>query len=204
MVLKIAGPAALSLLFAGCQLAPVQVGWMPASPGVPLNVGPTGPPAYDSTHDIERIRQAYNKGGCQEIYDSASEHFRQRESEKDWSILCGQIRTNFGDWLSFSPGVITEPRPEACKTQGSEDFEDLPINGVDDWARADVEGTGIFASGKYSVAMDWILEGGRAGLLHVYLWGSGVQVSAPPPPVYGSGHPLMDPPPPDRSGGRKS
>jgi hypothetical protein len=60
---------------------------------------------------VSRLRDAFNRGACQSIWDEADLVFRIREPQQAWLSECERMRKKLGAWQSFQahskhgPGV---------------------------------------------------------------------------------------------------
>lgn len=55
-----------------------------------------------------RLRELYNQGACQSIYEEAAESFRRHESLKDWLARCASTRTRLGAWRNVGGREVFE------------------------------------------------------------------------------------------------
>jgi hypothetical protein len=124
---------------------------------------------------VDGLRDAFNSGSCQSIYDLAAAHFRTQSLE-EWISQCRELNENLGSWQTFSAS-------SAQKCGGGPSAVILCVRG-----------SARFAKGIKEVDVAWLLDNGRAKLMWISLrrsQGTWVQI----PPWRGPGQ-LWDPPPP--------
>src|SRR5450759_5454836 len=92
---------------------------------------------------IEALRDAYNRGSCSEIYESAAERFIHSQSRDGWMSACESVRRGSGQWLEFH----------------SETYTTWPVGSV---GIVVVEGTARFDRRECHLRTDWNLS-----LIHI-------------------------------------
>ena len=120
---------------------------------------------------VSRLRDAFNRGACQSIWDEADPVFRIREPQQAWLSECERMRNKLGAWQSFqghskhSPGV--------------------PLSVV-------VYGEGEFARSHAHTHLEtvWHFDRGRAELFSMNLNGEAI----PPASPFQPGKRYLDPP----------
>lgn len=118
------------------------------------------------------LREAFNQGACQRIFDDADEVFRISQIQTEWLELCERMCKNLGLWRSFD----AQWGHAHC----------VPLRVV-------IYGEAEFAKGRYHVETVWHFDKGRAELFWMVLECDSEQIQIPPPPVFRKR--LMDPPP---------
>ncbi|HET9319165.1 MAG TPA: hypothetical protein VFO27_05305 [Bryobacteraceae bacterium] len=58
---------------------------------------------------VSRLREAFNRGGCQSIFDEADLVFRLRQSQQAWLSECERLREKLGSWRSFQAHLARGP-----------------------------------------------------------------------------------------------
>lgn len=123
------------------------------------------------TAAMQTLRTSLNDGSCRSIYDEAGEVFRQLQPVQDWIDNCEHIRTKWGRWDSFEASGWNTAVGE----------------------QVTVEGTGVFASGRFAVRVGWNVRDERARMWMLSLQGAGENIFVPPFPARWPTH--FDPPP---------
>ena len=111
---------------------------------------------------VDQLREAFNRGNCQTIYDEADPVFRLAQLPPEWLAQCEHIRNTLGTWRSFD-----------LQMHGKLGIPLTVIAG----------GPAVFATGDYQVKTTWHLNGGRAQLFSLLLNGGGQQIKIPPTPL---------------------
>ena len=96
-----------------------------------------------------RMREAFNSGACQSIYEHADGPFRSLQSAEAWLSRCAQMRTELGDWRRF------DAAPQVANATAA------PIVAL--------EGPAAFANARIRVRALWRVDQGRARLLLLVL-----------------------------------
>ena len=122
---------------------------------------------------VASLREAFNGGACQHIFDEADEVFRISQPETEWLEICERMHRNLGWWRSFQPQLDRTPS--------------IPLRVV-------VYGQAEFAKGRYRMETVWHFDRGRAELFSLVLQGNGEQIQVPKSPVLRTPRKLMDPP----------
>jgi hypothetical protein len=69
---------------------------------VPLAACTNGSGRRNTSQEISiaenRVRDLYNRGACQVIYEEADDSFRHSEPVEDWLARCASARTRLGAW----------------------------------------------------------------------------------------------------------
>ena len=119
---------------------------------------------------VNKLREVFNNGGCQSIYNGAAQSFRSQPREH-WLSQCEQLRESLGPWRSFNAqSTIRCGAPEAVVC---------------------VDGSSVFAKGNRSMEVAWQWDGGQAQLLWLDLLDGNHRVLIPPLP----GRQYLDSPP---------
>jgi hypothetical protein len=124
---------------------------------------------------VSSLRDAFNNGSCQSIYEQAAAFFR-RQSLQEWMSQCRELKERLGPWQSLSASSAVR-----C---GGGPSEVLVCTG----------GAAGFAKDNAKVDVAWLLDNGRTQLMWITLTpsnGAGVQI----PPMHSPGR-FWDPPPP--------
>ena len=109
---------------------------------------------------MEALRDAYNRGSCSEIYDSAGERFIRSQSREGWMSACEGVRRESGQWREFNSGMFTT----------------WPVGSV---GIVVVEGMARFDRKACHLRTDWSIERGRARLYNFLLKCDGREISLP-------------------------
>ncbi|HXI42941.1 MAG TPA: hypothetical protein VNH18_18400 [Bryobacteraceae bacterium] len=124
---------------------------------------------------VSRLRDAFNRGACQSIWQEADPLFRLREPQQEWMSKCDRMRQKLGALQSFQVHLRHGP--------------DVPISIV-------VYGEGEFARGRSCaptyLETVWHFDQGRTELFSLYL--NGEAIPAPSWPLK-PGERYQDPPP---------
>ncbi len=89
------------------------------------------------------LRETLNSGGCQAIYDDASEFFRS-QSHRRWLEACEGLRARYGTWESFTVS-------SAIRCEESESIVCLV-------------GSAKFTTGDNQLKIGWLMNNGEAHL----------------------------------------
>jgi hypothetical protein len=105
---------------------------------------------------IARLRDAFNRGACQSIFDDADPVFRLIRSRQAWLDECERLRDRLGLWVIF--------RTNVTHSTG------VPLS-------VTVYGEAEFATGRWrtraNVVTVWHFDRGRAELFSLY-WDAGL------------------------------
>jgi hypothetical protein len=124
---------------------------------------------------VNRLRDAFNTGSCQSIYQQATAFFRA-EPLGEWMGHCRELKETLGSWQSFSASTAVR-----CGGGPSEII-------------VCVGGAAGFAKDNTKVDVAWRLDDGRTQLMWITLMPShGARVQIPPMQLPGR---FWDPPPP--------
>ncbi len=124
------------------------------------------------TAAMQTLRTSLNDGSCRSIYDEAGEVFRQLQPVQDWIDNCEHIRTKWGPWESFEASGWNTALGE----------------------QVTVNGTAVFATGRYAVLVGWSLTHEGARMWMFSLKGAGENIFVPPFQRHFD-PPHIDPPP---------
>jgi hypothetical protein len=58
---------------------------------------------------VTRLRDSFNRGACQSIFDDADPVFRLTRSREAWLEECERLRDRLGSWVIFRTNVIHGP-----------------------------------------------------------------------------------------------
>ena len=112
---------------------------------------------------VSRLREAFNRGACQSIFDEADLVFRLRQSQKAWLSECERLRRNLGSWRSFQAHLAHGPG--------------VPLSVV-------VYGQAEFARGRWRARTRletvWHFDRGRAELFSLFLDGEPIPMRSWP------------------------
>jgi len=150
--------ALLSLVLNGCTAKRVE-----PLPDV------EGPQRKLALAAMQELRQAFNNGSCQAIYDAAGDGFRRTESNPDWLAICAEIRSRWGRWDDFTATYWYQ--------SGSQSVA--------------VEGTAAFTKGPCTLQVIWSLGRDRLQMACLILGVGNDQIAVPPRP----GRRFFDPQP---------
>ena len=121
------------------------------------------------------LRETFNSGGCQAIYDAADEFFRS-QSHRRWLTACERLREEYGTWevFTFSSAI-------RCEELGT---------------IVCLVGSAKFTKGDSQLEIGWLLNNGEAHLRWLDQLNGGYWIRIAPLPI--PGH--YDPPPPNPAG----
>jgi hypothetical protein len=121
---------------------------------------------------VSRLREAFNRGACQSIFDEADLVFRLRQSQQAWLSECERLREKLGSWRSFQAHLAHGPG--------------VPLSVV-------VYGEAEFAKRATQTRLEtvWHFDRGRAELFSLFLDGDAIPMRSPSRPR----DRYMDPPP---------
>ena len=160
---------AMVLLLAGCGRG---------SETLTGDLGPLGEEQGKlATDAVTRVREAFNAGACQSIYEGAAEFFRSREQGR-WQSECERLRERLGQWQSF------------------EVRETVRCGGTPTAVIVCVDGQGVFTTGTHRMEMAFQCERGQARLFWLGFEDSNQWRQIPPLPP--SPNRRFDPPPRER------
>src|SRR5690242_10026766 len=146
---RLCGAVLLSVLLAGCGGTAGQRALVLERAG--------GPREAMAREGIKRLREAFNRGACQSIFDEADLSFRLRQSRQAWLDKCADLRRKLGMWRSFEAHV--------AQSRG------VPLSIV-------LDGEAEFAGGRASVHEKvqtvWHFDHGRAELFSMHLNGEAI------------------------------
>jgi hypothetical protein len=94
------------------------------------------------------MREAFNSGACQSIYEHADGPFRYLQSREVWLSRCVEMRAELGEWRSFEV-------PAQSRKTGT------PVVAL--------EGPAVFANREIRLRALWRVDRGRAHLLMLVL-----------------------------------
>lgn len=118
----------------------------------------------------EQLRQRWNVGACQVLYEEAAVHFRS-QSMPDWLSQCDHLRAKLGRWQSFLLQEASTCSEPAAST--------ICLDGV-----------AVFGKERYEAIIGWTVEGRQARLLFLTLGQNERSVETIPP----AKQRLLDPP----------
>jgi hypothetical protein len=137
------------VLLAGCSVTAEQRALVLETAGKPREAL-----ALDG---VSRLRDAFNRGACQSIFDEADRVFRLRQSQEAWLSECGRLREKLGSWRSFRAHLGHGPG--------------VPLSVV-------VYGEAEFAKGRWRASTQvetvWHFDEGRAELFSLFLDGEAI------------------------------
>jgi hypothetical protein len=111
---------------------------------------------------VNGLRDAFNSGACQSIYEQAAAHFRT-QSLQEWMSQCKDLKETLGSWQSFSAHLA-----ERC-------------GGGPSVVIVCAGGNARFAKRIAQVDVAWLLDKGRTQLMWISLKkGQGAWVVIPP------------------------
>jgi hypothetical protein len=112
---------------------------------------------------VQKVREEFNKGGCQAISDEFAE--RTNQLRQEWIEGCERMRETLGSWQSFG---AASAYASARSQQPSTIF---------------VEGRALFVNGDtretYWLESYWHVRDHRAQVYFLYLEGGGKQIALP-------------------------
>jgi len=149
--------AFLSVLLAGCSGIAKQQASVMETAGKPREAL--------ALAGVSRLRDAFNRGACQSIFDEADLVFRLGQSQQAWLSECERLRKKLGLWRSFQAHVTHGPG--------------VPLSVA-------VYGEAEFADGRWrtrtQIGMVWHFDRGRAELFSLFLDGEAIPTWAPSRP----------------------
>src|SRR6516162_1933996 len=148
VVIRLFGAVCLGGLLTGCSGMANQAALMLETAGKPREAL--------VLNGIARLRDAFNRGACQSIFDDADPVFRLIRSRQAWLDECERPRERLGLWVIF--------RTNVTHSTG------VPLS-------VTVYGEAEFATGRWrtraNVVTVWHFDRGRAELFSLY-WDAGL------------------------------
>lgn len=105
---------------------------------------------------VDTLREQFNRGGCELIFDQADVAFRYRQSKQTWLEKCKELRRRWGTWRSFAAHVERRTGVQLSVAIG---------------------GAAEFVNGRVPVETTWHFDHGRAELFSL-------NVNGEPIPAY--------------------
>jgi len=160
---QLSGAVFLSVLLAGCGGNATQRALVLEGAGKPREAL--------ALVAVSRLRDAFNRGACQSIWDEAAPVFRIREPQQAWLNGCERMRQKLGAWQSYQAHSKHSPG--------------IPLSVV-------VFGEAEFARGRAHTHLEtvWHFDRGRAELFSLDLNGEAIPPSSP----FQHGKRYLDPP----------
>ncbi len=123
---------------------------------------------------VKRLRENFNRGDCQAVYNEADFYFREFELPEEWLTACADMQAKLGKWRSFTADQQFPPGTSI--------------------------GQAVFENGRFHIIVHWNTLNAPARLMRLYLQSDdGSEIQVPPkrnlPSRRGPHRPLMDPSP---------
>ena len=115
-------------------------------------------------HGTEKLREQWNSGSCEALYEQASAFFRS-QSLPDWLSQCEQLQENLGGWQSFVSQKAT-----MCGESGKSTRIIVCLDGV-----------ALFEKDRFKLEIGWMLENSRSWLMFLSSGRNGTGLGLIPP-----------------------